>query len=208
MPAPSRSSSGRSTRVSSPAPAFASWPEARAARSPPSSPDRRLFPTPLPLPEPWQRYYEGRVSTRTRICAVRRPRHYAAEARRFLLDRCNCLQRAVHFGEEANGRDATSRRIDGRPAGGKGPRRDPLQAPRSGSPGCPRLGRGARVTRPGVAAPAQQGRAARAHPAPARGGTRGRRTRPRWRSRRRAYPWSSRPGWRAPRCGPKCGPRG
>ena len=39
---------------------------------------RRFFPTRIPLPEPWQRYYGGHVPTRARRCAVPRGRRYAA----------------------------------------------------------------------------------------------------------------------------------
>jgi len=39
---------------------------------------RRLFPTRVPLPEPWERYYESRIPTRARRCSVPRSRPYAA----------------------------------------------------------------------------------------------------------------------------------
>jgi hypothetical protein len=40
--------------------------------------ERRLFPTRIPLPEPWQGYYAGQVVTRARRCAASPRRRYAA----------------------------------------------------------------------------------------------------------------------------------
>jgi hypothetical protein len=40
--------------------------------------ERRLFPTRIPLPEPWQGYYAGQVATRARRCAASPRRRYAA----------------------------------------------------------------------------------------------------------------------------------